>query len=90
MASIQETGNKAASNRFHAATNTGDAAVISRTVDEIFEPDALIRTPVPVQATGAEAVKEGHVPDPGPEPRPAHAPEGPRESRRDARAEFGD
>src|SRR5206468_9888501 len=44
--------------RFHDATNTGDAEFISKTIDEIVEPDALIRTPVPIEATGAQALKE--------------------------------
>ena len=38
--------------------NTGDAEVISKTIDEVFEPDVLIRTPLPVDATGAQAIKE--------------------------------
>jgi steroid delta-isomerase-like uncharacterized protein len=38
--------------------NTGDAELISETIDELVEPDALIRTPLPIQATGAQALKE--------------------------------
>ncbi|HET6870400.1 MAG TPA: ester cyclase [Solirubrobacteraceae bacterium] len=52
------TGNKATFRRFHEATNTGDQELISRTIDEIVDPDVLIRTPLPVRATGAEALKE--------------------------------
>jgi hypothetical protein len=52
----QETSNKAAIRRFHDATNTGDAELISNTFDELVEPDALIRMPLPVQATGAQAL----------------------------------
>lgn len=50
--------NKAAIRRFHDATNTGDGELISQTIDELFEPDALIRTPLPIETTGAQAVKE--------------------------------
>jgi steroid delta-isomerase-like uncharacterized protein len=38
--------------------NTGDAEVISKTIDEVVEPDVLIRTPVPIDATGAQALKQ--------------------------------
>jgi len=57
MSRDQET-NKAAIRRFHEATNSGDLELISNTVDELFEPDALIRTPLPIEATGAQAIKE--------------------------------
>jgi steroid delta-isomerase-like uncharacterized protein len=54
----QETRNKATFRRFHEATNTGDAELISKTIDEIVEPDVLIRTPLPVKTSGAQALKE--------------------------------
>jgi steroid delta-isomerase-like uncharacterized protein len=54
---LQET-NKQTLRRFHDATNTGDPELISRTIDEIVEPDVLIRTPLPVNAAGAQALKE--------------------------------
>jgi steroid delta-isomerase-like uncharacterized protein len=54
----QATRNKATLRRFHDAINTGDAALISKTIDEMVEPDVLIRTPLPVQATGAQVLKE--------------------------------
>jgi steroid delta-isomerase-like uncharacterized protein len=50
--------NKAAIRRFQDATNTGDLELISTTIDEIVKPDALIRTPLPIEATGAQALKE--------------------------------
>jgi steroid delta-isomerase-like uncharacterized protein len=37
--------------------NTGNAEVISTMIDELVEPDAIIRTPVPLDVTGAEALK---------------------------------
>jgi steroid delta-isomerase-like uncharacterized protein len=58
MSTAQETSNKAAVRRFNDAANTGDAELISKTIDELIAPDALIRTPLPIQATGAELVKE--------------------------------
>jgi AhpD family alkylhydroperoxidase len=50
--------NKATLRRFHEATNSGDLELISKTIDEVFEPDALIRTPLPIETTGAQAIKE--------------------------------
>src|SRR5258708_16454635 len=50
--------NKATFRRFHEAINTGDAELISKTIDEVAEPDVLIRTPLPVEATGAQALKQ--------------------------------
>jgi steroid delta-isomerase-like uncharacterized protein len=54
----QETSNKATVRRFHDAANTGDMELISRTIDELVEPDALIRTPLQIEATGADLLKE--------------------------------
>lgn len=58
MSTAQTASNKATARRFHEAMNTGDAELISTTIDELVEPDALIRTPLPLQTTGAEALKE--------------------------------
>ena len=58
MSTDQETHNKATVRRFDDAINTGDLELISNTIDEVFEPDVLIRTPLPVEATGARALKE--------------------------------
>jgi hypothetical protein len=58
MSAAQATSNKATVRRFHDAMNTGDAELISRTIDEVFEPDVLLRTPLPVEATGAQALKQ--------------------------------
>jgi hypothetical protein len=38
--------------------STGDAEVISKTIDELVEPDVLIHMPLPIQATGAQALKQ--------------------------------
>lgn len=58
MSADHET-NKQAIRRLHDVTNTGDLELISKTIDELFEPDALIRTPLPIEATGAQAVRGG-------------------------------
>jgi steroid delta-isomerase-like uncharacterized protein len=58
MSAAQAASNKATFSRFDDAMNTGDAEVVAKTIDEIVEPDVLIRTPLPVEATGAQALKE--------------------------------
>jgi steroid delta-isomerase-like uncharacterized protein len=54
----QETSNIATFGRFHDAVNTGDEKVISKTIDDIVEPNALFHAPAPIDATGAEALKQ--------------------------------
>ena len=58
MSTAQPTRNKATLRRFCDAMNSGDGELISRAIEEMVEPDVLIRTPLPVQATGAQALKE--------------------------------
>lgn len=58
MTSTQTATNKAIFTRFCDAMNSGDEKVISATIDELVEPDAVIRTPLPIAATGAQALKE--------------------------------
>jgi steroid delta-isomerase-like uncharacterized protein len=58
MSTAQETSNKATVRRFDDVVSTGDAEVISKTIDELVEPDVLIHTPLPIQATGAQALKQ--------------------------------
>jgi len=48
---------KATVKRFCDAMNTNDAEIISKTIDELVEPDAVIRTPLPLNLTGAQALK---------------------------------
>jgi steroid delta-isomerase-like uncharacterized protein len=57
MSTHEELSNKATFRRFHDAVNTGDLVIISKMIDELVEPDAMIRTPVPLNETGAEALK---------------------------------
>ena len=58
MSTAQKTSNKATVRRFHDATTTGHAELISQTIDELVEPDAVIHTPLPIEATGAQLLKE--------------------------------
>lgn len=58
MSTAEEATNKATTERFDDALNSGDAERIFKMIDEVVAPDALIRTPLPVEATGAELAKE--------------------------------
>ncbi|MCW2907127.1 MAG: ester cyclase [Actinomycetia bacterium] len=58
MSAAQLASNKATLSRLHEAVNSGDPELIAKTIDEVVEPDVLIRTPLPVEATGAQALKE--------------------------------
>jgi steroid delta-isomerase-like uncharacterized protein len=58
MSTAEEASNKATVKRFDDVVNTGDAEVISKTIDELIEPDVLIHMPLPIQATGAQALKQ--------------------------------
>ncbi|MDT5208024.1 MAG: hypothetical protein QOF67_439 [Mycobacterium sp.] len=57
MSTAEELSNKATFQRFHEAANTGDVEHLEKTIDEIVSPDAAIRTPLPIDATGAELLK---------------------------------
>jgi steroid delta-isomerase-like uncharacterized protein len=57
MSTVQTTANKATFGRLRDAVNSGDAEFISQTIDEVVESGVLIRTPLPVDATGAQALK---------------------------------
>jgi steroid delta-isomerase-like uncharacterized protein len=57
MSTHEEARNKATFRRFHDVVNSGNAEIISKMIDELVEPDAMIRTPVPLDVTGAEALK---------------------------------
>jgi hypothetical protein len=53
MSTSQATSNKATLARFNDAMNTGDPEVTSKAIDELVETDALIHTPLPIEAVGA-------------------------------------
>ena len=38
--------------------NTGDRHLMSKAIDGAFAPDAMIHTPMPVQAIGSQGIKE--------------------------------
>jgi steroid delta-isomerase-like uncharacterized protein len=50
--------NKEAFQRLMDAGNTHDSELFAKAIDEVFWPDVLIRTPLPIKTTGAEAFKE--------------------------------
>jgi steroid delta-isomerase-like uncharacterized protein len=56
MSAVQETSNKATVMRLLGAMNTGDAELISQTIDEVFEPDVKQHTPF--EAIGTQMIKE--------------------------------
>jgi steroid delta-isomerase-like uncharacterized protein len=58
MSTPEESANKAAFRRFHDAVNCGDTHVIAATIAEMVEPDVQIRTPLPVDTTGAQALED--------------------------------
>lgn len=58
MSNSEVAANKALFKRFHEAANTGDFDLLAKTIDVLVAPDALIRTPLPIDATGAEALKQ--------------------------------
>lgn len=58
MSTVQAASNKAAFRHFEDVVNTGDAELIMKTIDEVVAPDALIRTPLQIRATGAQAMME--------------------------------
>ena len=58
MSTPKPASNKATITRFCEAMNSGDAELISKTIDDLVAPDATIRTPIPLGVTGAHALKE--------------------------------
>jgi steroid delta-isomerase-like uncharacterized protein len=57
LSTAEETRNTQAFKRFHEAANSRDIELLSATIDELVLPDAAIRTPLPIEATGAEKLK---------------------------------
>jgi hypothetical protein len=58
MSAAQTTANKATYGRLVDAGNSGDVEFISKTIDEVVEPDLRIRRRLPVEATGAQALRQ--------------------------------
>ncbi|MET8023581.1 ester cyclase [Streptomyces avermitilis] len=57
MSTAGAPSNTATLDRFHSAVNSGDLDIISKAIDEFVAPDLLFHAPVPMGATGAEALK---------------------------------
>jgi predicted ester cyclase len=57
-APVQDTRNKVTFRRLLEAANSHDRELVSRKIDDAFHPGVLIRTPLPVQTTGAQAFKD--------------------------------
>ena len=58
MSTAEVAANKELFKRFHEAANSGDFDYLAKTIDELVAPDAVIRTPLPIEATGAELLKQ--------------------------------
>ncbi|MGV0809633.1 ester cyclase [Mycolicibacterium setense] len=57
MSSVQLADNKEVCKRILDAANAHDDELLSQTVDALFDPDVRMTTPLPMQATGVEAIK---------------------------------
>ncbi|WP_410601251.1 ester cyclase [Amycolatopsis sp. lyj-90] len=56
---ITETArNRAAFARLHDATGSGRLEAIEAAIDEVVEPDVVFHAPVPMETTGAQALKQ--------------------------------
>jgi len=58
MSAAEIASNKAAFARCHDAVNSGDVELISKTIDEVVDQNVRIGTPLPVDGTGAQALKQ--------------------------------
>ncbi|MEU5992114.1 ester cyclase [Spirillospora sp. NPDC047418] len=58
MSADQIARNKAAFGRLQEAQSSGDVEVFRKVIDEVVQPDVLIRTPLPIGATGGDALKQ--------------------------------
>jgi steroid delta-isomerase-like uncharacterized protein len=57
MPTAESERNKATLRRLIDAMNTNDVEIISRTIDELFEPDVVVRNPLPLDVPGAQGLK---------------------------------
>jgi steroid delta-isomerase-like uncharacterized protein len=58
MSVAEATRNKATFKRLHEAMNSRDPETIAGIIDEVAAPDVKMATPLPIDATGAEALKQ--------------------------------
>lgn len=52
------SNHKATLRRLNEALNSGDLERISTTIDEVFDPNVRVATPLPIDATGAQSLKQ--------------------------------
>src|SRR5262245_3987272 len=57
MSAAESERNKATMRRLIDAGNTNDPAIISKAIDELVEPDAVVRNPSPLGVPGAQGLK---------------------------------
>jgi len=57
MSATTET-TKAIFARLHEAMNSADPDFVAKTIDELFDPDVELGTPLPIDTTGVQAVKQ--------------------------------
>jgi steroid delta-isomerase-like uncharacterized protein len=58
MSMVEELTNRATFIRLHDALNSRNTESISKMIDQVFDPDVRIGTPLPIEATGAQALKQ--------------------------------
>ncbi|MFI0809358.1 ester cyclase [Streptomyces echinatus] len=58
MATDQAARNKAVFGRLHDAVGTGDMETVSKTIDEVVDPEVVFHTPLPMGTTGLRALKD--------------------------------
>jgi predicted ester cyclase len=58
MSATETAANKANFTRLHDAFNSRDTELISKAIDEVVDPHVRVGTPLPVDASGAPALKQ--------------------------------
>ncbi|MFE2107362.1 ester cyclase [Kitasatospora sp. NPDC059463] len=58
MSTSTTTAHVATLRRLHDAVGSGDPELVAATIDEVAAPDLLVRTPLPLDTTGVQALKQ--------------------------------
>ncbi|MFF2350926.1 ester cyclase [Kitasatospora sp. NPDC058115] len=58
MPTSTTTAHVATLRRLHDAVGSGDPELVAATIDEVAAPDLLVRTPLPLDTTGVQALKQ--------------------------------
>lgn len=58
MSETQQARNEATFRRVLDATNAHDEELIAKTIDDVFQPDVRIDTPLPIPSTGVRAIQD--------------------------------